>query len=294
MKRIKIIQLIPVWRRPHILNLFLKHLRRNPPDYADVMPVFITSPEDPDAEAIAWLLRREKVFQYKNQPLGEKMNAGINFIRSLKWDYLMNIGSDNIYTALLWELYREPFGRGAVFFGINDFHCMNYHTGEIALIRGYNTGPDDQPAPIGAGRMIARSILPGDDIYRKEWMWGMDGCSMYRLWQDGHKAEVIETNGRPVMLNVMTLTNLTQWVELQGLIPCNRLKMRAAFGLDAYRVVEVGLTLTAFADEVTRRVSECGSRRAAFEMVNEEVRQQTGQVRYKNYQTFRTAIFKTK
>jgi hypothetical protein len=293
MKGLKIVMLVPVWRRPEILLLFLRHLKSNLPDYAELKPVYILSPEDPDIDSLQWLLKKEDVFYYKNNPLGEKMNAGINYIKRYDFDYLMNIGSDNIFTSLLWNLYLPYFERGCKFFGINDFHAMQYLSGEIVLVKNYNTAPDDTPAPIGAGRMIHHSIFPKGDLYRKEWLWGMDGASMFTLWQNGHRPEVVPTNGLPVMLNIMSRTNLTQWEELTGTISCNRIKLRQAFSLDFFSIVEQPKhDLADFNNEVSKNVNECGSRRAAFEKVNEEFRQLTGEVRYKNYDTFKVSVSK--
>lgn len=291
---IKIVLLVPVYKRPEILLLFIRHLKRNLPDYAELKPVFIVSPEDPNIENVNWLLKGQDIFYYKNQPLGEKMNAGVNYIKRYDFDYLMNIGSDNIWTGLLWELYKPYFESKNKFFGINDFHCMNYLTGEFILIKNYNTAPDDSPAPIGACRMIHKSILPESDLYRKEWLWGMDGSSMFTLWNNGHRPEVVETNGLPVVLNIMSRTNLTQWEEFTRFTECNRIKMRQAFGLDAFTIIESvpAHSLQQFNDEVSKQVNDCGTRRAAFEKVNEEYRQMVGVPRYKSYDSFKTVVSK--
>lgn len=289
---IKILALVPVFRRPEILRLFLSHMRRDLPDYARVEFLFVASPDDPDFDQVTTLLRGETVTYCRNTPLGAKMNHGVQVAKQMGFDVLMNIGSDNLWTAALWELYRESFEVGEVFFGVNDFHAMNYDTGEFCFVRGYNTGPDDQPAPIGAGRMIARSILPDGDLYRAEWCWGMDGSSMWELWQHGHRPKVIETNGQPVMLNIMSRTNLTQWEELRWRHDANRFDMRQAFGMDSVRIVEPLRDVMEFNDEVCRRSTACGSRRAAFEIVNEEYRSATGAVRFKNYDVFKSAIYK--
>lgn len=294
MKRIKILALVPVWKRPEILLLFQRHLRRTIPEWVDLQSVYIVSPEDPELEAIKWLLKNEDVFYYKNNPLGEKMNAGVNYVKRYEFDYLMNIGSDNIFTVILWELYQQYFERDVDIFGINDFHSLNYDTGEFILIKNYNTAPDDSPAPIGAGRMIHKSILPSGDLYQKEWLWGMDGCSLFTLWELGYRTEVVETYGMAVMLNIMTRTNLTQWEEFQNPIECNRIKLRALFGLDSYKVMDdiPKHKIDCFNEAVNKNVSSCGSRKAAFEKVNEEYRQTIGETRFKNYSSFKVAVSK--
>lgn len=294
MKRIKILLLVPIWKRPEILLIFLRHLKRNVPEWIDIKTVFVVSPEDPDLEKISWMLKNQEVFYYKNTPLGEKMNAGINYIKRFKFDYLMNIGSDNVWTSELWEIYKPFFEKGSKLFGINDFHCMNYDTGEIVLVKNYNTAPDDSPAPIGAGRMIHSSLLPDGDLYRREWLWGMDGASLWTLWQQGYRPEVVETNGAQVMLNIMSRTNLTQWEELKKTYNCNRIVLRQAFGLDNFVIFESSIKsgLQDFNNEVSKNVNDCGTRKAAFEKVNEEYRQMVGEPRYKNYDTFKTAVSK--
>lgn len=209
----KILMLIPVWKRPEILRLFLRRMEAVKPDYAELKSLFILSPEDPDLNVIEHMLQMYDCLYYPNDDLGEKLNAGITFALKTDWDYLMNIGSDNIYTPLLWEIYRDYFETREKYFSINDFYCYDIVNERACYFNGFVD--EEVLGGIGAGRMINRSILEDDPcIYRPHTSSGMDGFSAFYLSKKGHIQKIVPTEGRPVMLDIKTNTNINHSMEI--------------------------------------------------------------------------------
>lgn len=288
----RILILIPLWRRPEIVRIFLHHLKSTLPDF-EIMPLFILSPEDPDREILEYQIRGFERCYCENVPLGRKMNYGLSQALNYEFDYLMNIGSDNVYTFRLWELYESYFIERCPFFGINDIYYYSIPDNEALFIKSYAQGADDSPMPIGAGRCLRRDLVTGD-LYRDEWNWGMDGASAWTLQQRGHLPTVIPTNGEPVMLDIKTATNLTQWVELKEykheIIPVDFIKIH--FKLDQFVGVECFelLTFDGFHDSVLKLSNELPTRKDAFNVVNEKHRQATGEKRYTTYESYRNHV----
>lgn len=100
---------------------------------------------------------------YKNDPLGEKKNHGLNEAMKLKWEYLLEIGSDDLVKDELIELYSEHFGRDQ-YFGTKDAVIIDSETGKCRRLQSDTT--------YGLGRCISRKIIQdhcyGVDILAKE------------------------------------------------------------------------------------------------------------------------------
>lgn len=85
--------------------------------------------------------------KYQNLPLSDKWNAGIRHALTLKWDYLMTLGSDNLLANELLRLYEWQDEA----FGITEIGGLDVRTGEKRIFRnGY---------VIGAGRCIRRDVV---------------------------------------------------------------------------------------------------------------------------------------
>lgn len=100
---------------------------------------------------------------YKNEPLGEKKNYGLNEAMKLEWDYLLEIGSDDLVKDELIELYSEHFGKHD-YFGTKDAVIIDSKTGMCRRLKSDTT--------YGLGRCIARSVIEkhcyGVEIVAKE------------------------------------------------------------------------------------------------------------------------------
>ena len=87
---------------------------------------------------------------YKNDPLGEKKNHGLNEAMKLEWDYLLEIGSDDLVKDELLELYEPYFGKYDLF-GTKDAVIINSKDGECRRLKSDTT--------YGLGRCISRKVI---------------------------------------------------------------------------------------------------------------------------------------
>ena len=170
-----ILVLVPIWQRPEILNIWAMSMQNFQSD--EVTVLCILSREDPDFDQNLNTVCRND-FSYclfKNKPLGEKLNAGIEYaLENFQFDYLMNLGSDDLIHPALLALYKNVESK---FFGLEKVYFFNKLTKELAITKPYLWG---------AGRMIHRDILSaiqkqGGFLYESKYARGLDCNSIDRI-----------------------------------------------------------------------------------------------------------------
>lgn len=108
---------------------------------------------------------RVKWCMHENLPLGKKKNYGLTYAMRFDFDYLLEIGSDDLIKNSIFDVYAPWWGKKDVL-GLTDFVMMNSEDGEC---RKWH---HDRGA-FGVGRAISRVAL--------ESMKTLDG---YKLWDD--------------------------------------------------------------------------------------------------------------
>lgn len=87
---------------------------------------------------------------YKNNPVGEKKNFGLTEAFKKKWDYLIELGSDDLLKTELLEVFRPHFGTRDLL-GINHFAYINSEDGQCRRMTSDTS--------FGLGRAISREAL---------------------------------------------------------------------------------------------------------------------------------------
>lgn len=87
---------------------------------------------------------------YKNEPVGEKKNFGLTEAFKKKWDYLVELGSDDLLKNELLEIYKPYLGTRALL-GINHFCYINSEDGHCRRMTSDTS--------FGLGRAISRDAL---------------------------------------------------------------------------------------------------------------------------------------
>jgi hypothetical protein len=135
--------LIALWKRPEITRIVFERVKKLP-----VEPICIYS-EDESKE-----LCREFGFEsyfFENDPLGRKLNFGVERALESQWDYMMQIGSDDLVKEELIESYKPFIERRSLVFGVGCIYFYDIRTGKTALHYGGQV--------FGCGRMIHRAVL---------------------------------------------------------------------------------------------------------------------------------------
>lgn len=217
-KKPTIIILIPCWQRPEIVrqtSLQILQLQKARQDDLNINPLYILSEEDPHYETLRDILKGYTIVFYKNMPLGEKHNAGINYaISNLHFTYIMNLGSDTLIHPYLFDLYMPYILRFEAFFGINSI----YFTQDNKCI--YYKYIDTKYA-IGAGRMIHRRIFDTMikwqcNIYDSNRNRGLDTVSQERIEDlGGFKLKVIDAGQFPYLCELKSGENINKMSDVE-------------------------------------------------------------------------------
>jgi len=121
----------------------------------DVMPFAVYS-DDSEREVLDKYGVRS--LKFENRPLGRKKNAGLAALLEMEWDYMMELGSDDIVNPALMEVYQDYFDRGVPCFGVRSCYQLELSSGRVALF--------EIDYPIGAGRCISRKVF---DAMGRRW-----------------------------------------------------------------------------------------------------------------------------
>lgn len=291
----KIICMIPVWRRPEILNLCISRFKATPPPYADIEPVFILSSEDPDFDLNHKLVHDFRYLVYKNKPLGEKKNAGMRFCLKFQWDYYMDLGSDNVFTSHLWDIYHPYFEKNRPFFGLVNGHFYDTLTERVLWVSDYAYDHNNNPIAWGGCRMIRRDVVRDvGTLWRDDHHSGMDGMSHWNITQRGWKCDLVDTGREPVIMNIITFVNINpiETVSFRG-EEVDVAWARHAFGLDEISKDVRLLTFHGFHTEIEKLAQQMPKKEDAFNQVNIRYERAFGVVRYKNYETYKSTVSQT-
>jgi hypothetical protein len=137
---------LAAWRRPEITEICFVGLNRIKNRFGyEALVVISEESMIPLCEKynIRWTF-------YKNEPLGEKKNHGLNEAMKLEWDYLLEIGSDDLIKDELIELYQPLFGKYD-YFGTKDAVIIDSATGRCNRLKSDTT--------YGLGRCISRKVI---------------------------------------------------------------------------------------------------------------------------------------
>lgn len=138
----KILLLIAVWKRIDITEKVYKHLKKILPDYVEVLIVG----SEPEHKQLA----KKYSFKYCEHEniLGAKLNYGLSVAMKSEWDYILQIGSDDIIHEDVFELYQNQTGD---IFGFDRCYMTNGTETKLFDYKG--------EAILGAGRMISRRAI---------------------------------------------------------------------------------------------------------------------------------------
>lgn len=147
-----------------------------------------------------------------NKPLGKKWNFGLQYAKNHDFDYLIIIGSDDIFSSDLWDYYRTL---DVHYFGILDIYFLEDK--KIKYCPGFMQNRFGEPH--GAGRAIHRSVLDACDwkLWDDEINIGLDASMTETLRRFKFESEFIRlTDNGFVALDIKTNENLHSSKEYQG------------------------------------------------------------------------------
>ncbi|HMJ67590.1 MAG TPA: hypothetical protein VK508_01780 [Cyclobacteriaceae bacterium] len=207
-KPIKLLVYLAVWKRPEITKLCfagIKRLRKHPRFDIDALAVISEESMIPLCEKydVKWVMS-------DNKPLGRKKNNGLLAASKLGFDYLMEIGSDDLVLNELLDWYCPMVDAGELFFGIRDIAYLESDTGACRRLIS--------KATYGAGRMIHRSVLERMNwkLWKDELNRGLDNNSVFNLMRQKVQYKVIAPKEFPGVIDVKSDENIWRFDYFLG------------------------------------------------------------------------------
>lgn len=147
----------------------------------------------------------------ENRPLGNKHNTGLKLALKKDWDYMVNLGSDDIVSTRLFEMYKPLFGTED-FFGINDIGFFS--TFDQGFI--YHKTPAQRIA-FGAARVISRRLAEATKghFWPSDWNKTLDRGSAQIAQELGFSCKTI-TVGEPLCIDIKSDVNIWGYDKYHG------------------------------------------------------------------------------
>lgn len=189
-----------VWKRPEITEICFMGLKRLGQQALAVISEVDMIPLC-EKYGVEWVM-------HENHPLGEKKNAGLERAREIDFDFLIEIGSDDLILNELINQYQKFFVKYD-FIGVCDAAYINAETLECRREIG--------TTPYGAGRAISKRALELVDYE----LWpkanrGLDKYSLNKLYNKGIKYWQIPPIDYPLVIDIKSPVNLWKFNKTKG------------------------------------------------------------------------------
>lgn len=192
----KLLIFLAVWRRPEITEICFMGIDRLRKSGLAPIEAFAVISED----SMKPLCKKYSIdyVMHKNEPLGEKKNVGLQAAMQKEFDYMIEIGSDDLLKTEFFKLY--PFERDV--YGLQDFIMLDSETGNCRRLK-------HRDGAFGVGRAISRgAIETAAPLWHPRQTCGLDNYSeMHRLSPGGFLMKRIASD-EPVVIDIKSADNL--------------------------------------------------------------------------------------
>ena len=198
----KILFYLAVWKRPEITEICFMGLKR-------LMKSF-------NAESLAVISEHSmiplcdkygiKYCVHENMPLGKKKNFGLRQSLNLEWDYVVELGSDDLIKNELIQSYLPHFGERD-YLGVSSLAFINSRTGACRWIK--------QGSLFGLGRCLSRKVIEQTPDLYPEINSGLDKKILMRLATLNIFQKSIVTD-KPLTIDIKSDVNIWKYDPMQG------------------------------------------------------------------------------
>src|SRR5258706_4726897 len=152
MQEPKILFYLAVWKRLEVTELCFMGLKRLM-EYSGASAFAVIS-----EKSMIPLCKKYGIdfFEHENRPLGLKKNAGLNELMKKEFDYLIELGSDDLILNSVIDLYKPMMKSGEDFFGSNKILFIDSTNGQC---RSYEALEGQYGMGWGLGRCVSRKLL---------------------------------------------------------------------------------------------------------------------------------------
>lgn len=200
----KLLIFLAVWKRPEITEICFMGIDRLRKSGLFPIEAFAVISE----ESMKPLCEKYGIGYcfHENLPVGRKKNFGLTEAMKLKWDYLVEIGSDDVLKNEYLEVIANNLGHP--FVSINHFIYLNSEDGVCRRHRTSNS--------FGLGRMFKRNVFEriGANIWEPVNL-GLDKSSLFFLGRNGILEKRIRCEN-PVAIDIKSGINIWPFNYLVG------------------------------------------------------------------------------
>jgi hypothetical protein len=190
----KLLVFLAVWKRPQITEICfmgLSRLRKVPGYDINVLAVISEEEMIPLCEKynVKWVM-------HENLPLGRKKNFGVNEALKLDWEYLIEIGSDDLLKNEVLQAYKWD----APVLGLMDFALIDTQTLRSKRLK-------TKIPKYGAGRAIKRNVVESCKLWEDNRIKGMDNSSCRQLSRAGFMQNGVNSE-KPLLVELKSEVNI--------------------------------------------------------------------------------------
>ena len=143
---------------------------------------------------------------HENLPIGRKKNHGLKHALKLEWDYVIELGSDDLIKDELIELYRPHFGERD-FLLTDSIAFINSRTGACRYVQSRSH--------YGLGRCLGRKVIEQTEVYSDKINQGIDKHVLFHLTLKGFSPKFIHTE-RPLTIDIKSDVNIWKYSSSVG------------------------------------------------------------------------------
>jgi len=154
-KSFKIVVFTPVWGRHEVLDIWQKGVERIKafwPEQIKIIPFCMVSNDEDEAKI------EEYGYEYvrcENKPLGNKHNIGLEALRDIDFDYILQLGSDDLITNEYLEYALAAMQSKIDVFGVDRLYFTEIGTEDACKF----VLTTHKNVLIGAGRFISHKVI---------------------------------------------------------------------------------------------------------------------------------------
>lgn len=191
----KLLFFLAAWKRPEITEICFMGLNRlKKLSNAELFAV-ISEPEMiPLCEkyGVDWCMTQ-------NFPLGLKKNYGVRQALKKDFDYLIELGSDDLLKNEILDVYKWD----APVLGLDSAVHLNTKTGSCRLLSSMSS-------LFGGGRALRRDVLESGDVWHNNKSTGLDKNSHFNISRKGFLGKRVKTE-KPLIVDLKSETNIWRY-----------------------------------------------------------------------------------
>ncbi len=194
---------LAVWKRPEITEICFVGINRLRKSGLFPIDAFAVISE----ESMKPLCEKYNIdyVMHENLPLGRKKNFGLSEMLKKEWDYMLELGSDDVLKSEILEAYAPYFGKKHVI-GLNTFYYLNSEDLECRKYRN--------PSLHGIGRAISRHAI---ETVGKLWRDDLNSClDNYSTIQLAKKGFMEVRINQPLGIDIKSDVGINPFNYLEG------------------------------------------------------------------------------